>query len=170
MAIESIIELLADVYREHFNRGAGDLRIKRVTENVPEAAAEWPWLYFVIEGGDVALKTFAADLPATPRRRRPLAFGAASVEERRPKLDVTHKFKAQLLVRPRRDLVEDETKVRPFIQPLITVAAENIDLNGTVQYCKPTGYKYGALSLGRFEERATEFVGVEVFFEAQEIV
>jgi hypothetical protein len=170
MAITSIIERLSDIYREHFNRGAGDLRIKRVTETVPEAATEWPWLYFVLDEGDVALKTFADDLPATPRRFRSITTFGSPDTERRPKLDVTHRFKAQLLVRPRRDLVEDEAKVRPFIEPLVKVAVENLDLGGLVQYCRPTGYRYGVLTLGRVEERATEYVGLEIMFEAQEIV
>jgi len=171
MAIETIIQALADIYSDHFNRQAGDLWIKRVTTNVPEAVAEYPWLYFVIDGGDVTLKTFASELPGTPRRRRPLAaFGSTPDDVRRPKLDVIHTFKAQLLVRPRRDLVEDEAQVRPFIEPLIKVAAENLKLGGIVQYCKPIKYTYGVLTLGRVEGRGVDFVGIELSFEAQEVV
>lgn len=172
MAIDTIIEDLAAVYREHFSRQAGDLWIKRVTENVPEAVAEWPWMYFVIQNGDVELKTFASDLPGTPRRRTSVvAFGGSPPDDvRRPKIDLTHRFKLQLLVRPRRDLVEDEAAVRPFVEPLITVAAENLTLDDSVEYCKPTGYTYGVLTLGRVDGRAVDFVGIELEFEAQEVV
>jgi len=169
MAIEGIVEELATVYREHFDRGAGDLRIKRVTENVPEAVTEWPWLYFVIEEGDVDILNFAADTEATPKRRNPLPGDAVGIV-RRNAVEVVHRFKAQLCVRPRRDLVEDESAVRPFIQPLVTLALENLKLGGLVLYCKPTGYRYGMLALGQVEGRAVEFVGLEMFFSAKEVV
>jgi len=172
MAIDSIIGALGDVYADHFHRGAGDLWIKRVTETVPEVVTEWPWLFFVCDEGDVELMTFASDLPATPRRRQTTikAFGQAAETERRPKLQVTHRFKAQLLVRPRRDLAEDETLVRPFIEPVLKVTAENLDLGETVGHCKPTGYKYGVFSVGKVDERAVEFIGIEFSYEAQEVV
>ena len=170
MAIDSIIESLAAVYRAHFNRQAGDLHIKRVTENVPEAVTAWPWLFFVVESGEVAVKTFARDLPGTPRRRRAVAFGSTPADVRRPKIDLLHRFKLQLVVCPRRDLAIDETRVRIFIEPLITVAVENLDQGGAVQYCRPTSYRYGVLTLGQVSGQAVDFAGVELSFEAQEVV
>lgn len=172
MAIDAIIKALGTVYENHFHRGAGDLWIKRVTGTVPEVVTEWPWMFFVCEEGDVELMTFASDLTKTPRRRQTTirAFGQAAETERRPKLSVTHRFKAQLLVRPRRDLAEDEAQVRPFIEPVLKVTVENLDLAGTVEYCKPTGYTYGVFAIGKLDERAVEFIGVEFHYEAKEVV
>jgi hypothetical protein len=175
VAITDIIDGLVTVYENYFNKSAGDLWIKRITSTVPEAVTEWPWMYFVLEDGDVALMTFAADVAKTRRRAQSLTvFGADTGETvRRPKVDVTHRFKAQLLVRPRRDLLEDETLVRPFIQPMSTVTAEHLNLSGALgdgEYCKMTGYRYGKFELGRLNERAEEFIGVEFSYEAKEIV
>lgn len=173
MAIETIIADLAGIYREHFNLSAGDMRIKQVTENVPEKVTEWPHLFFVMGDGDSELMTFSSDVPKTRRRRQSLpVFGSAPDDEtvRRPKVQLTHRFKAQLLVRPRRDLVEDESAARPFVQRVITLTAEHLDLDGSVEHCKPTGYLYGKFELGTVGEKVVEFIGIEFTFEAVEIV
>ena len=94
MAIETIIETLAEVYRETFDRAAGDLWLKRVTANVPEAVNEWPWMYFVADAGEVAGLTLPSACDA--------AVGTGTV--RRRALQVVHRFKGQLLVQPRRKL------------------------------------------------------------------
>lgn len=166
MAIDAILDAMVDVYKSHFVK-ASDNYIKRVTATVPESVDEWPWLYFVCDAGDVELMTFSDDLDETPQRR---TFGKPTTTVRRPKLTVTHRFKAQLLVRPRRDLAEDETQVRPFIEPIILVTTENIELGGLVKYVKPTGYKYGMMAMGRVAEKPIEYIGVEFFYEAKEIV
>jgi len=167
--IDEIVGLLVTLYREHFNRDAGDLGIKRVTANVPEVVGEWPWLYWVVDEGDVELLTFDAALEGVARRRRPLpTFAPRAV--RRPKVLMTHRFKAQLLVQPRRDLVADEARVRPFIAPFVLLMAENLELGGRLAYCKVTGYRYGVIEHGRVDDRAVQFAGVEFMFEAQEMV
>jgi hypothetical protein len=162
--LDDIIGALVSVYQAHFTKSAGDQRIKRVTATVPEAVGEWPWLYFVCQSGDVEYLTFVDPAKtATPR-----AFGAAPSVSPRPNLSVTHQFKAQLLVRPRRDLVEDETLVRPFIQPVITLTAEHCELGGLAKYCKILRYKYGAFPLGQVEQKPVEYLGLEFEYEAQE--
>jgi hypothetical protein len=162
--LQDIIDELVDVYAAHFTASAGDQRIKRVTATVPEAVAEWPWLYFVAQSGDVGLMTFAdPSAPGTPK-----AFGGVVANVLRPNLMVTHRFKSQLLVRPRRDLMEDEAQVRPFIQPVITLTIENIELGGLVKHCKIVSYKYGIFTLGQIEQKPVEFIGLEFEYEALE--
>lgn len=170
MAITTIIDALVTKFEDHFTRQSGDLRIKRVTSHVPEAVTEWPWMYFVVGDGDVALMTFSDDITQTAKRRQSLAAFGSSGTVHRPKAEITHRFKAQLLVRPRRDLTEDESLVRPFIQLLITLPMEALTLGLAIEYCKPTGYRYGVFSVGQIDERAVDFIGVEVDFEAKEIV
>lgn len=170
MAINTIIDAMVELYEDHFTRSSGDLRILRVTPHVPEAVTEWPWLFFVVGDGDVELMTFAADVAETPKRRQALAVFGSSGTTKRPKVQMVHRFKAQLLVKPRRDLSEDEALVRPFVQPVITLMAEHLEVASGVEYCKPTGYRYGVFPVGKLEERAVEFVGLEIDFEAREVV
>jgi hypothetical protein len=163
MEIHGLIDELVDDYIERFPRNLGELWIKRVTSNVPEMVVEWPWLFFVLGDGDVSLFTLRTSLDLAPTR----ATIPATVQRNR--LKIVHRFRAQLLVRPRRDLVEDEAAVRPFITPLLQVAAEDrhgeawpglIDL-------RPTGYKYGVFDLGRLDDKVIQFIGVEINFEAR---
>jgi len=170
VAINSIIDAMAELYEDYFTRSSGDLQIKRVTSHVPEVVTEWPWMFFVIEDGDVDLMTFAADVAETPKRRQSLSVFGSSGTTKRPKVQMTHRFKSQLLVRPRRDLSEDESLVRPFIQPVITLIVENLEVASGVEYCKPTKYRYGVFSVGKLNERDVQFVGLEVDFEAREVV
>jgi hypothetical protein len=163
MALPDIIDALVDVYAAHYTATAGDQRIKRVTATVPEAVVEWPWLYFVCERGDVELLTFDTTKAGTPR-----TFGGAPADVLRPNLLVTHHFKSQLLVRPRRDLVEDESLVRPFIQSMLTLTTENIELGGLVKRCSITRYRYGAFPLGQVNQKPVEFIGLEFEYEAVE--
>jgi hypothetical protein len=165
MSIGNILDALVSVYQSEFTKAAGDLYIKRVTATVPEAAVEWPWLYFVCDSGDIALMTFSDDLEGTHVRR---TFGSASIK-RRPKTQVMHHFRGQLLVRPRSDLATDEALIRPFIQPMITLTVENIELGGIVQYVKPMRYRYGKFALG-IAEKAIEFIGLEFEYEAKELI
>ena len=118
MDIDDLIIALGDDYKERFPQSLGDLWIKRVTPTVPEAITEWPWLYFVVGDGDVTDLTYGAVQDVAPTR------ALVPPHVIRNHLLIVHRFKAQLLVRPRRDLVEDETLVRPFITPLLQVAAE----------------------------------------------
>lgn len=158
------VEALVVLYREHFNRDAGELWIKRVTAAPPEAVNEWPWLYWTVEDGDCGLLTFRTALNALPQR--PRAFGATSdATVTRPKLDVTHRLKAQLLVTPRRDLLRDELVTRPFVEPFLILAAENITLGGLAEHCYVTGYRYGVFQAGRVAEKTVEFLGIEFNFE-----
>ena len=160
MAIDEIIEELAVCYREHFNRQAGDLRIKRVTENVPEAVTEWPWMYFIPDVGDVEGRTLPSSHDAS------LGDGTAT----RRGFKVTHQFKAQLLVRPRRNLLRGEEITRQFLQPIITVTDENYQLSGVVLGIQVTSYDYGVLALGRFNQRETQYIGAEFVYQAVEVI
>lgn len=167
VTFERVAEALADLYAGHFSREAGEMRIRRVTAMPPESVNEVPWLFFVADEGTVETMTFKTSLEDVPRRRRALTFGSEAVTySTRPHLQVTHRFKAQLLVKVRQDLALDEAAARPFIEPLLLVCAQDPTLGGLVERCFPTGYRYGVLPFGRVEERAREFMGVEVLFEA----
>lgn len=162
MAIETIIESLADVYRESFtchekNEG---LWIKRVTVTVPEAVVEWPWLYFIADAGEVRGLTLPSPHDAT--------FGDETV--RRRNLQVKHQFKAQLLVRPRRDLGADEAAARKFLQPVLTVTDENFRLGGVALSVQVISYNYGLLTFGQTDQRATEYIGIEFVYQAIEVI
>jgi hypothetical protein len=163
MEIQGMIDALVDDYKERFPRNLGELWIKRVTSNVPEAVTEWPWMYFVIGDGDVSLMTFRTGLDMAPTRAK------IPTTVQRNRIQIVHRFRAQLLVRPRRDLVEDEAAVRLFITPLLQVAAEDrhgADWPGLIDL-RPTGYKYGVFDLGRLDDKAVQFIGVEINFEAR---
>lgn len=166
-SFERVAEALEGVFAEHFNREAGDMRIKRVTRAPPENISEWPWMFWTADEGDVDLMTFAETLQDVPRRRIKRTFGAEPVSTtRRPKLEVTHRFKGQLFVKPRQDLSKDEAACRPFIEPVMILMAENNTLGGLVKRCFVTGYKYGILKFGALDERAREFIGIDFAFEA----
>lgn len=171
-SFDQITEALADVYREAFVRRESDVRMKRVEARAPESVDEYPYFYFVADTGVVEMMTFATDLERIPHRRRsPLTFGAELAGDvRRPKALVTHRFKGQLLVTPRRDMPKDEALARPFIEPVILVCAENVELGERVKYVRVTNYRYGILPFGKIEDRAIEFLGIEFDFEAQVIL
>lgn len=152
MTIGTILTALAAVYEETFPQNETGERIKRVTAHVPEQVHEWPWLYFVVEAGEIRPETFQAALPS--------GFGGTA---RRSNYEVVHRFKAQLLVRPRRNLAEDEPLVRALLAPVLLAPLEDVTLGGAARYCYPTGYRYGRLTHGQ-----VEYAGLEVMFEAAE--
>jgi hypothetical protein len=160
MAIESIVQALADVYRETFDRTAGDLWIKRVTACVPESVNEWPWLYFVLDTGEVTGLTLPSSCDA--------AVGTGTVRRRGYK--VVHRFKGQLLVQPRRNLQQADTAARPFVQAVIRVTEENYRLARTVLGVQVVSYSYGVLTFGQVDQRAVEYIGVEFVYEAREVI
>ncbi len=160
MAINSIIEALAEVYAENFTRDYDPLWIKRVTESVPESVNEWPWLYFIPDAGDVE----GLALPSS----HSASLGDGTVTRR--KMKITHQFKAQLLVRPRRNLRRGEEIARQFIQPIITVTDENYQLGGAALAVQVISYNYGVLTLGEMDRRAVEYVGIEFVYRAIEVI
>ena len=160
MAIETIVAALATVYRETFDRAAGGLWIKRITETVPEAVNEWPSLYFIADAGEVTGLTLPSACDA--------AVGTGTVHRRG--LQVVHRFKGQLLVQPRRNLQQADTAARPFVQAMIHVTEENYRLGRTVLGVQVVSYDYGVLTFGQVEQRAVEYIGCEFVYEAREVI
>lgn len=159
MEIQDLIYDLVEAYQTRFPAMMGELHLKRVTASPPEAVTEWPWMYFVLSEGEASFLAYAALRDLAPTR------AAMPPEVRRNPLDLAHHFKAQVLVRPRRDVVEDDRIARLFITPLLQVAAE-IRTGAQLIDVRPTGYRYGVLPFGALD-KPVEFMGIELYFDAR---